>query len=330
VFGGMLLPRDDELWSVERSCAEIERHGITIACFTPSYLHQMAEAQGRAAAALPIRSYTVGGEATSRTTLALIQEVLKPPRVINGYGPTETVITPLIAKAYPDTPNNAPYMPIGTPVGERRAYVLDADLNLLPPGAVGELYLGGSGLARGYLCRPGLSAERFVADPFEGGGARMYRSGDLARWGGDGQIEYLGRVDHQVKIRGYRIELGEVETQLLAQPGVGQAVAVAAGDVDGLARRLLAYVSPAAGAELDGDVVRAGLARVLPDYMVPARVLVLPALPLNAAGKVDRHALPAEAAPLGAGYSAPRPGVESTLGAIWATTISSNWAAIRS
>jgi len=324
VFGGMLLPRDDELWSVERSCAEIERHGITIACFTPSYLHQMAEAHGRAAAALPIRSYTVGGEATSRTTLALIQEVLKPPRVINGYGPTETVITPLIAKAYPDTPNNAPYMPIGTPVGERRAYVLDADLNLLPPGAVGELYLGGSGLARGYLCRPGLSAERFVADPFEGGGARMYRSGDLARWGGDGQIEYLGRVDHQVKIRGYRIELGEVETQLLAQPGVGQAVAVAAGDVDGLARRLLAYVSPAAGAELDGDVVRAGLARVLPDYMVPARVLVLPALPLNAAGKVDRHALPAEAAPLGAGYSAPRPGVESTLGAIWATVLGSD------
>ena len=321
VFGGTLLPRDEEFWSVERCCAEIARHGITIACFTPSYLHQLAEVQGSAAAALPIRSYTVGGEATSRTTLALIQDVLKPPRIINGYGPTETVITPLIAMAYPDTPNHAPYMPIGTPVGERRAYVLDTDLNLLPPGAAGELYLGGTGLARGYLDRPGLSAERFVADPFEGGGARMYRSGDLARWGADGQVEYLGRADHQVKIRGYRIELGEVETQLLAQPGVGQAVAVATSGADSVARRLLAYVAPAAGAAIDGEAVRAGLARMLPDYMVPARVLVLPALPLNAAGKVDRHALPAETAPQGAGHCAPRPGVESTLAAIWSTVL---------
>ena len=130
---------------------------MTIACFTPSYLHQLAESQGGAAAALPIRSYTVGGEATSRTTLALIQNTLRPPRVINGYGPTETVITPLIAKAYPDTPNDAAYMPIGQPVGDRRAYVLDADLNLLPPGAAGELYLGGDGLARGYLNRADLT-----------------------------------------------------------------------------------------------------------------------------------------------------------------------------
>ena len=175
-FGGVLIPRDDELWSVERSCAEIARHGVTIACFTPSYLHQLAESQGGAAAALPIRSYTVGGEATSRTTLALIQNTLRPPRVINGYGPTETVITPLIAKAYPDTPNDAAYMPIGQPVGDRRAYVLDADLNLLPPGAAGELYLGGDGLARGYLNRADLTAERFVADPFLGGGCLLYTS----------------------------------------------------------------------------------------------------------------------------------------------------------
>ncbi|NMK49940.1 non-ribosomal peptide synthetase [Achromobacter sp. Bel] len=320
-FGGVLIPRDDELWSVERSCAEIVRLGVTIACFTPSYLHQLAEAQGDAAAALPIRSYTVGGEATSRTTLALIQNTLRPPRVINGYGPTETVITPLIAKAYPDTPNEAAYMPIGQPVGDRRAYVLDADLNLLPPGAAGELYLGGDGLARGYLNRADLTAERFVADPFLGGGARMYRSGDLARWGKHGQIEYLGRVDHQVKIRGYRIELGEVETQLLAQPGVGQAVAVATGGHAGAARRLLAYVAPAAGTTVDADALRTSLARVLPDYMVPARVLVLPTLPLNAAGKVDRHALPEEPAREGASFAAPRPGLETALAAIWAKAL---------
>nr|WP_315847130.1 non-ribosomal peptide synthetase [uncultured Achromobacter sp.] len=320
-FGGVLIPRDDELWSVERSCAEIARHGVTIACFTPSYLHQLAESQGGAAAALPIRSYTVGGEATSRTTLALIQNTLRPPRVINGYGPTETVITPLIAKAYPDTPNDAAYMPIGQPVGDRRAYVLDADLNLLPPGAAGELYLGGDGLARGYLNRADLTAERFVADPFLGGGARMYRSGDLARWGRHGQIEYLGRVDHQVKIRGYRIELGEVETQLLAQPGVGQAVAVATGGQAGAARRLLAYVAPAAGAVVEADALRASLAQVLPDYMVPARVLVLPALPLNAAGKVDRHALPEEPALQGTSSAAPKPGLETALAAIWAKAL---------
>jgi amino acid adenylation domain-containing protein len=321
VFGGVLIPRDDELWSVERSCAEIARHGVTIACFTPSYLHQLAEAQGEAAAALPIRSYTVGGEATSRTTLALIQNTLRPPRVINGYGPTETVITPLIAKAYLDTPNEAAYMPIGRPVGDRRAYVLDADLNLLPPGAAGELYLGGDGLARGYLNRAGLTAERFVADPFLGGGARMYRSGDLARWGRNGQIEYLGRVDHQVKIRGYRIELGEVETQLLSLPGVGQAVAVATGGQSGVARRLVAYVAPVAGGFLDADALRTSLALVLPDYMVPARVLVLRALPLNAAGKVDRHALPEEPALQGSRFTAPKPGLETVLAGIWAEAL---------
>ncbi|WP_454674049.1 amino acid adenylation domain-containing protein [Achromobacter pestifer] len=320
-FGGVLIPRDDEPWSVERTAAEIARHGVTVACFTPSYLHQLAEALGEEAAALPIRSYTVGGEATSRTTLALIQNTLRPPRVINGYGPTETVITPLIAKAYPDTPNEAAYMPIGKPVGDRRAYVLDADLNLLPPGAAGELYLGGDGLARGYLNRAGLTAERFVADPFLGGGARMYRSGDLARWGKHGQIEYLGRVDHQVKIRGYRIELGEVETQLLAQPGVGHAVAVATGGKPGAARRLLAYVAPVPGAVLDAETLRVGLMRVLPDYMVPARILVLPDLPLNAAGKVDRHALPDEPVLPGTQFSAPNPGLETVLAGIWAEAL---------
>ncbi|TXD70044.1 AMP-binding protein, partial [Mitsuaria sp. TWR114] len=196
-FGAALMPRDQELWPVERTAAEIERHGITIACFTPGYLTQMAELLGEGGSQLPIRSYTVGGEAMSRANLDLVQSVLKPPRIINGYGPTETVITPTVGVALAGERFAAPYMPIGKPVGDRQARVLDADLNLCPPGVPGELYLSG-GLARGYLGRPGASAERFVADPFNGTGGRMYRTGDLVRWNEEGQLEYLGRIDHQV------------------------------------------------------------------------------------------------------------------------------------
>ncbi|WP_377161918.1 AMP-binding protein [Roseateles sp. UC29_93] len=152
------------MWPAERTAAEIERHGITIACFTPGYLTQMAELLGESASRLPIRSYTVGGEAMSRANLDLVQAVLKPPRIINGYGPTETVITPTVGIALAGERSDASYMPIGKPVGDRSAYVLDGDLNLCPPGVPGELYLAG-GLARGYLGRPDASAERFVADP---------------------------------------------------------------------------------------------------------------------------------------------------------------------
>ena len=201
-FGSALMPRDHDFWSVDRTVSEIAKHRITIACFTPGYLQQLAESTGKAGRHLPIRSYTVGGEAMSRASFDFVQETLQPPRIINGYGPTETVITPLISKAYPDTRFESGYMPIGFPVGDRAAYVLDAELNLVPLGVAGELYLGGTGLARGYLNKSGLTAERFVADPFDDQGGRLYRTGDLARWRADGQIEYLGRVDHQVKIRG--------------------------------------------------------------------------------------------------------------------------------
>src|SRR5688500_6519157 len=259
-FGSALMPRDNDLWTVDRTVAEIARHGITVACFTPSYLHQLAELTGSAGRDLPIRSYTVGGEAMSRASFDFVQETLQPPRIINGYGPTETVITPLISKAYPGTGFESAYMPIGYPVGDRTAYILGGDLNPVPQGVAGELYLGGAGLARGYLNRSGLTAERFIADPFDERGGRLYRTGDLARWGADGQIEYLGRLDHQVKIRGFRIELGEIETQLLAQPEVREAVAVARegqGATGGA--RLIAYVSFHAGAELEVARLREAL-----------------------------------------------------------------------
>ncbi|MQU66458.1 amino acid adenylation domain-containing protein, partial [Pseudomonas sp. FSL R10-1350] len=198
VFGSALMPRDDEVWSAQRTCEEIERHGITIACFTPSYLLQMADYIGEAGRKLPIRSYTVGGEGMPKHAFDEVQRVLQPPRIINGYGPTETVITPLIWCAYPDTQFDSAFLPIGRPVGERSAYVLDASMQPLPVGVAGELYLGGEGIARGYHQRPALTAERFVPDPFVPG-ARLYRSGDLARLREDGVVEYLGRIDQQVK-----------------------------------------------------------------------------------------------------------------------------------
>ncbi|PSL79090.1 non-ribosomal peptide synthetase, partial [Variovorax sp. WS11] len=314
-FGAALMPRDDALWPVERTAAEIERHGITIACFTPTYLTQMAHLLGEAASRLPIRSYTVGGEAMPRAALALVQQVLRPARIVNGYGPTETVITPTLAKAGPDTRCEAAYMPIGRLVGDRTAYVLDTVLNRVPPGVPGELYLGGTGLARGYLNRAGLSAERFVADPFDCAGGRLYRTGDLVRWNEDGELDYLGRLDHQVKVRGFRIELGEVESQLLAQPEVREAVVVAREGAAGA--WLAAYVALHAGRFADAAQLRDRLRGVLPEHAVPGAIVLLDRLPLNANGKVDRHALPDPQQALARPHEAPQGEAESHMARFW-------------
>jgi len=318
-FGAALMPRDNDIWGADRTIAEIARHRITIACFTPSYLHQLAELTGNAGRDLSIRSYTVGGEATTRASFDFVQQVLQPPRIINGYGPTETVVTPLISKACADTRFESAYMPIGRPVGDRSAYILDPDLNLVPEGVAGELYLGGAGLARGYLNRGGLTAERFIADPFDDRGGRLYRTGDLARWRGDGQIEYLGRLDHQVKIRGFRIELGEIEAQLLLCPEIREAVVVAGEGLSGA--RLVAYVCPHAGMEVDTGLLREALGKALPDYMIPAAIVVLECLPLNPSGKVDRKALPEPEYGDAGKYEAPQGEVEAMLAGIWAEVL---------
>ncbi|MHC8406522.1 non-ribosomal peptide synthase/polyketide synthase [Pseudomonas sp. TMB3-21] len=293
VFGSAVMPRDDELWSVERTCAEIEKHGITIACFTPSYLSQIADFMGEAGRDLPIRSYTPCGEGMAKHAFDEVQQVLQPKRLINGYGPTETVITPLIWLAYPDTEFDSAFMPIGRPVGNRSAYILDGGLQPLPVGVAGELYLGGEGVARGYHQRPDLTAERFVPDPFVPGG-RLYRSGDLARLRADGVVEYLGRIDQQVKIRGFRIELGEIEACLLEHQGVREALVI---DREGpVSRQLVGYLvprDPLADEQDLREALTAHLRSRLPAHMLPAHLMCLAALPLTPNGKLDRQGLPA-------------------------------------
>ncbi|KRA17573.1 non-ribosomal peptide synthetase [Lysobacter sp. Root604] len=235
-------------------------------------------------------------------------------RVSNLYGPTETsVYSTAIELSAADLA--AP--PIGRPIRNTRVYVLDDSGGLAPSGCPGELYIGGAGVALGYLNRPELTAQRFLPDPFDPDGGRMYRSGDRVRWREDGVLEYLGRSDQQVKIRGIRVEPGEIESQLMRHATVGEAAVIAepAGSEGGL--RLTAYLVPAAGETIRIDALRRHLAERLPDYMIPSALVSLPALPLTPSGKLDRKALPAPERGERNGFVAPRTPVERKLAAIW-------------
>ena len=267
---------------------------------TPSHLPLLDTLPGRCA---PSGRLMVGGEALHGGQLREWRRRHPEVAVVNHYGPTEATVgcTDYLLRAGNEVDEGV--VPIGRPVVNTRVFVLDRWLCPVPPGSAGELYVAGASLARGYLGRPALTAERFVACPFGACGERMYRTGDLARWTPDGVLAYAGRVDDQVKIRGYRVEPGEIEAVLTACPGVAQAVVTAREDTPG-DMRLAAYVVPAAsagdgaaavsdgGTELAG-AVRAFVAGRLPDYMVPAAVVVLDALSLTPSGKVDRRALPA-------------------------------------
>ncbi|WP_028695082.1 non-ribosomal peptide synthetase [Pseudomonas cremoricolorata] len=311
--GGRLLLRDHRLWTPEETWQALHAHGISIACFPPAYLQQLGEfARSQEQAPPPVSIYCFGGDAVADANFELVKQALKPQWLTNGYGPTETVVTPLLWKVAASGQCDAVYAPIGTRVGERTLYVLDEALNPLPAGVAGELYIGGAGLARGYHQRPGLSAERFVADPFACGG-RLYRTGDLVRQRADGVFDYLGRLDNQVKIRGFRIELGEIEARLRDFPGVQDAVVVAHQGTAG--KQLVGYVAASAEPGL-AALLRSALQAELPDYMVPAQIQVLARLPLNANGKIDRLALPAPSFK-GREFVAPRTALEAALAAIW-------------
>ncbi|WP_018546486.1 non-ribosomal peptide synthetase [Streptomyces sp. LaPpAH-108] len=272
----------------------IHEQAITVCHFVPSMLQVFLSAEG-AAACGGLRRVFCSGEALPRDTAVAFARALPEVALHNLYGPTEAAVD--VSYHACEADGSGP-VPIGRPVWNTRLYVLDAALRPCPPGVPGELYLAGRQLADGYLNRPELTAARFVADPFGAAGSRMYRTGDLARWTAEGEVEYLGRTDFQVKLRGQRIELGEIEAALAAQDDVDGACAVVR--EDGSEQRLVGYVTGGA----DPVAVRAGVARDLPEHMVPVAVVALDAFPLSPNGKLDRRALPA---PVFTGSAARRP-----------------------
>ncbi|WP_164003073.1 non-ribosomal peptide synthetase, partial [Pyxidicoccus caerfyrddinensis] len=302
----------------------LERNdSFSLVKITPAHLELLPRLLRPERAAGSARALVIGGEALSWAALSFFQRSAPATRLINEYGPTETVVGCCVYDAPADASRTGP-VPIGRPIANTRLYVLDAHLQPVPINVPGELYIGGAGVGRGYRNRPALTAERFRPDPFsDEPGARLYKTGDLCRWMADGNLDYLGRADHQVKLRGFRIELGEVESVLSQHPSVRQAVVVAREDGPG-EKRLVAYV---VGHEAPGPgsgELRSHLQSRLPDYMVPAAFVELPSLPLTPNGKVDRKALPLPdpaATDAGRDFEAPRTPVEEVLATLWAQVL---------
>jgi amino acid adenylation domain-containing protein len=310
------IPDDEVRLSPQRMTTWLAAEGITLA-FLPTPLAEAAieepwPAEGR------LRAMLTGGDRLHRGPSGE-----RPYRLVNHYGPTENTVVSTAGAAPPQHAADGPPAN-GRPIANTRTYILDRQLEPAPLGTPGELYIGGVGVARGYLRRPALMAERFVPDPFAGQpGVRMYKTGDLARWLPDGQIDFLGRSDAQVKVRGFRIELGEIEAALAAHGSVEQAAATVWPDGKGQ-QRLAAYVVPRAGAAFSADGLRAHLRRRLPDYMVPPAILAIEAMPLTAHGKVDRKRLPpVDGASLAEAreYVAPRTPHEQLLAEVWSKVL---------
>ncbi len=309
--GGSVILADNAL-ALPMLPEAVTRRRVTLINTVPSAMAELVQGDRLPSS---LRTVNLAGEPLPRVLVEQIAERLPAARIFNLYGPSEDTTYStwaVVAGGLPQPPG------IGRPVDGTRAYLLDRHLRPVPAGVPGEIALAGSGLARGYLGRPELTAERFLPDPFAAEpGARLYRTGDLARHLPSGELRFLGRIDHQVKVRGFRIELGEIEAALREHPAVGEAVvAVAAGTAS-----LVAWVAAAPGRELTPGELRAALSRKLPAAMVPSAFVLLPALPRTANGKVDRRALPDPVAAPTAPYVAPGTAVEERLAAIWAEVL---------
>ncbi|HVY38154.1 MAG TPA: amino acid adenylation domain-containing protein, partial [Polyangia bacterium] len=319
-YGGRLVVVGKETARSPRDFYELLcDQGVTVLNQTPSAFQQLVAAQALNERRHALRAVIFGGEALEVSALAAwyAQNDEARTQLVNMYGITETTVHVTYLPLRASDVERTGASPIGERIGDLRVYVLDERRRPAPVGVTGELYVGGAGVARGYLNRPELTAERFVADPFAPeDGARMYKTGDLGRWQGDGKLEYLGRNDAQVKVRGHRIELGEVEARLAEVSGVERAVVVAREDQFG-DRRLVAYYAGAQAPSL--EALRAHARATLPEYMVPAAYVRLDAFPLTRNGKLDRRALPApDLESYGSReYDPPRGPVENALAAIW-------------
>ena len=296
---------------------EILRHGVTHLQATPSLYRALASDPASLQALGKLKKILIGGEALPAALIAALRQSFSG-EILNMYGPTETAIWSTVYRAHGQRSN----IPIGKPIVNTQVYVLDSQMQLVPPGGIGQLWIGGDGVVRGYLNRPELTAERFVKDPFRAEG-RLYRTGDLARFLRDGNLEFMGRADFQVKIRGFRIELGEIEALLEAQPGVAQGVVVAREDLHA-DKILAAFFVAKSGNSVNPDALRAALEAALPAYMVPTHFVQLERLPLTANGKIDRNALPpiaVQAGPSVEAGEAPRGEFEMALAEAWSEAL---------
>ena len=309
--GGSAIVVKNALALAELSETAAQR--VTLINTVPSAMRELVRMKAVPAS---VRIVNLAGEALPADLVSEIYEVCEVKQVFNLYGPSED--TTYSTYAHIPRTHDAIQVPIGKPIKNTQVYVLDERMEPLPIGAPGELLIGGEGLARGYLGRPALTAERFVPDPFsKREGSRLYRTGDWVRWRADGALDFIGRVDHQVKIRGYRIEMGEIEAALCNLEKVEQAVVVAREDEPG-EKRLVAYV--VAGKEIETQELQDSLKQNLPEYMIPADFVMLKSMPLTPNGKVDRRALPAPAKDRLRSkhdYVAPRTATESLLAQIW-------------
>ncbi|MFE3947778.1 amino acid adenylation domain-containing protein, partial [Streptomyces sp. NPDC059118] len=295
----------------------LTEHGVSSLWLTAGLFRVMAEEVPEAFAG--VREVWAGGDVVPPEAVRSVMARCPDLTVVNGYGPTETTTFAATHRIHRPLDYTGA-IPIGEPLDNHRLYVLDEGLRLVPAGTPGELYIAGAGLARGYLGRPGMTADRFVADPYGPAGTRMYRTGDLVRWNPEGSLEYLGRADQQVKLRGFRIELGEIEGALAAHASVGQATVVVREDRPG-DKRLAAYLVAAEGARIDVAELRGHVADALPEYMVPSAFVVLDEIPLTTNGKVDRRALPAPQVSHATNGRAPRTPQEEVLCGLFAAVL---------